>query len=131
MKISPSTYLFVVAGAIAIGLIGLAVFKDKAPSAFTPLAQCMTKNGAKMYGAWWCPHCEEQRRAFGNAFSDINYIECSPNQTRVMSPFCQQEGIKGFPTWRFADGTELGGEQTVETLAQKTGCEASLPPKTP
>ncbi|MFQ5851026.1 MAG: vitamin K epoxide reductase family protein [Candidatus Binatia bacterium] len=29
------------------------------------LAEHLTKGGAKFYGAYWCPHCENQKRIFG------------------------------------------------------------------
>lgn len=34
---------------------------------------------ARMYGAYWCPHCHTQQELFGKeAFSAITYIECDP-----------------------------------------------------
>lgn len=76
-----------------------------------------------MYGAWWCPHCSNQKALFGSAFKYINYVECSPNNTKTMSVQCKNDGITGFPTWVFADGSQLGGEQTFAALSAKTGCE--------
>jgi hypothetical protein len=127
MKITSSTYLFAITGLIAIGLIVVALTQERTPSPYAPLAKCLTEKGAKMYGTWWCSHCERQKLMFGSAFADVNYVECSPNRTRETAQACLDDGIKGFPTWRFADGTELNGEQEPETLAQKAGCESSLP----
>jgi len=43
------------------------------------LAKHLTATGAKKYGAFWCPHCYEQKQLFGSeAFAEINYFECDP-----------------------------------------------------
>ena len=35
--------------------------------------------GAKMYGAFWCTHCYDQKQDFGmEAMSDFPYVECYP-----------------------------------------------------
>ncbi|HEY9888334.1 MAG TPA: hypothetical protein V6D02_08030, partial [Candidatus Obscuribacterales bacterium] len=35
------------------------------------LAQHLTAQGATMYGAFWCPHCADQKELFGEAVDDI------------------------------------------------------------
>ncbi len=80
-------------------------------------ATCLTENGAEMYGAYWCGHCQDQKKMFGSSFAKINYIECTIDEQK-----CDDEGIEGYPTWKFADGTALGGSQSFTTLALKTGC---------
>lgn len=84
-------------------------------------AKCLTENGAKMYGAFWCPHCTEQKEAFGNSWEHITYIECSkPDKTQT--EFCSQAGIASYPTWEFADGNREVGKLEFSVLAEKTGC---------
>lgn len=122
-KLNSSSILIIFAGIIAVGLIALAVMGNQTPAGAEELAECMTENGATMYGAWWCPHCEAQKELFGKAFDNIHYVECSPGGTRTMSQECQDAGIEGYPTWEFADGSRLGGERTLQELAEKTGCE--------
>src|SRR5271157_3119677 len=39
-------------------------------------ARCLTERGVKMYGAWWWPHCIEQKEAFGASFEYAAYVEC-------------------------------------------------------
>ena len=39
-------------------------------------ARCLTERGVKMYGAWWCPHCVEQKEMFGASFEYAPYVEC-------------------------------------------------------
>lgn len=85
-------------------------------------AQCISDSGAKFYGAFWCSHCGEQKQIFGSAKQYLPYVECSSADGRSQLEICNKEGIKGFPTWKFADGSELSGRQELETLAAKTSC---------
>ena len=85
-------------------------------------AQCLTAKGAKMYGAWWCPHCAEQKEMFGLAFHYVNYVECSEPGLRTENDACKQAGIKNFPTWQYPDGSRTEGNQPLSTLSEKTGC---------
>ena len=44
------------------------------------LAKRLKDAGAKMYGAFWCSHCHEQKEYFGSqAMRDFPYVECYPN----------------------------------------------------
>ena len=44
------------------------------------LAKRLQAAGAKMYGAFWCSHCHEQKETFGQqAMKDFPYVECYPN----------------------------------------------------
>jgi len=122
-KSASSTYLFVLAGVVFAGVIALAVVKGNTPSVYDDFAQCLTEEGTTMYGAWWCPHCENQKDEFGSAFDYVTYVECSPNGSKSMSQECKDDGIEGYPTWNFSDGSRLTGEQSFETLSDQTGCE--------
>jgi hypothetical protein len=86
-------------------------------------AKCLKTKGARMYGAWWCPHCEEQKEMFNYAFRFVNYTECSAEGQHAMNDTCKQAGIKGYPTWQFADGSRVEGPQPLDVLSQKTGCK--------
>jgi thiol-disulfide isomerase/thioredoxin len=87
------------------------------------LAQCLTKNGAKFYGAFWCPHCQATKVMFGTSASQLPYVECSTPDGRGQTDQCTQQGITSYPTWKFKDGTILQGEQTFAALAEKSGCK--------
>ncbi len=82
------------------------------------LAKCLTENGAVMYGADWCPHCNNQKEMFGDAVKYITYVECTEEQQT-----CVEVGVQGYPTWIFADGSSVAGAQQLSTLAATTGCE--------
>ncbi len=113
----------------AICFIVLAVFayfffvQSNKPGKNDALATCIANSGAKFYGAFWCPHCQNQKAAFGAASAKLlPYIECSAPNGKDMLPVCTEAGIQSFPTWVFPDGTRATGEQTLEYLAEKTSC---------
>lgn len=99
------------------------LYYRKPPSTLDSFAQCLTAKGMKMYGAWWCPHCADQKESFGYAFGYVNYVECSLPGQRTMNDTCKQAGIKNFPTWQFPDGSRTEGLLPLDVLAQKTGCK--------
>lgn len=122
MKSHSTSWLIGAAVLVAVGLIAFATFGNRTPATYDELAQCLTDNGAVMYGAWWCPHCTDQKKKFGNAFDKVNYIECSPGGSRTVSQECQDADIQGYPTWRFEDGSELNGTRELVELAAQAGC---------
>ncbi|WP_036488488.1 vitamin K epoxide reductase family protein [Myxosarcina sp. GI1] len=85
------------------------------------LAQHLTQQGAKMYGAYWCPHCQNQKQLFGKeASSQIDYVECDPSGEEPRPDLCQTAGIQGFPTWEI-EGKLYQGEKTLAELANLSG----------
>lgn len=125
MKKIPSTWiLYGAAMLVVIGLVGFVIFKQTATidPKMDAFAQCLSDHGVKMYGAWWCPHCKEQKALFGNAFSKIPYIECSQPGSNTMNQTCKDAKIEGYPTWEFKDGTRVSGQQTLLNLGKKAEC---------
>ncbi len=94
------------------------------PNQYDEVAKCITDAGTKMYGAYWCPHCQQQKKMFSKSWKHIHYIECAEGR-QGQTKECQDAGITGYPTWEFSDGTRISGEQNVETLARLSGCEMS------
>ena len=86
-------------------------------------AQCLTDKGAVMYGLYWCPHCEDQKKLFGTSFGKVRYVECGTVDHKEQ-PQCAQEGLVDFPAWRFADGERHAGGLSLPELSAKTGCAA-------
>ncbi|KAG0457009.1 hypothetical protein HPP92_022166 [Vanilla planifolia] len=84
------------------------------------LAKHLHSIGAKMYGAFWCSHCNEQKQMFGReAARLLDYVECYPDgvgKGRKMALECVIPGLEGFPTW-IIKGKVLSGEQTLQALA--------------
>jgi len=85
-------------------------------------AQCLTARQAKMYGAYWCPHCAEQKELFGASFQYVPYVECGQPGTRVLSASCLQSGIRVVPTWVFSGSEHHEGTLQLKALSEKTGC---------
>lgn len=119
---SSSFYLYAVAILVVISLIVFAVKQQSAPAEHDAFAQCLTDHGVKMFGAWWCPHCQKQKALFGKSFEKINYIECSSPGSQEMNQTCKDAKIEGYPTWEFKDKTRVSGEQTLEDLGKKAEC---------
>jgi thiol-disulfide isomerase/thioredoxin len=89
-------------------------------------AKCITDSGAKFYGATWCPHCQNQKREFGEAIDLIPYIECATENMRKQAKVCQEAKIESYPTWDFPDGERVLGEIDFRTIAEHTGCIAPI-----
>lgn len=87
------------------------------------LANHLTQQGATMYGAFWCPHCADQKELFGEAIDNVPYVECDPEGENAQPDLCVAKEIKGYPTWEI-NGEFYPGTQSLEELAQLSGFEA-------
>lgn len=110
--------VLIIAGVAALFYFGT----NRTPGKYDAFAQCLTSKGAKFYGAYWCPHCQNQKAMFGTSEKYLPYIECSTPNGQGQLPVCNDKNITGYPTWEFADGSRLSGEVPLKTLAEKTGC---------
>jgi hypothetical protein len=107
--------VIVVAAAYAIG-------RHRRASHLNAFAQCLSAKQVKMYGAYWCPHCADQKEMFGSSFQYVTYVECGIKGSRAEEPVCLQAGIKRFPTWQFSDGERKEGLTQLKALGEKAGC---------
>ena len=144
---------------LILGIIGGVIVNKNTgsskPGQYDALATHLKGVGAKFYGAFWCTHCQAQKKAFGSSAKLLPYIECSTADGSAQLQICKDEKITGYPTWKFAtpiiiqenqksavdpivtltknqDGTYtvpafsgITGEISPETLAQWTGFELS------
>ncbi len=79
--------------------------KKKSSSRAIAVAERIQKVGGKMYGAFWCSHCYNQKNELGiEASKYFEYIECDKEGVDNQFPLCRSKKIKGYPTW------ELNGE---------------------
>jgi hypothetical protein len=94
---------------------------------YDAFAQCLSDRGVKFYGAWWCPHCTEQKEEFGASIDQVPYIECGvKGDTRAKTQVCKDAGITHYPTWQFPPmGERVERVFSLEELRDRTGC--SLP----
>lgn len=109
------------AAAIAGGVWWMVSYQSD-PGKYDAFSQCLKDKGAVFYGAFWCPHCQNQKAMFGKSAKLLPYVECSTPDGRGQVPLCQEKEIKGYPTWEFADGSRETGEVSLAKLAEKTGC---------
>ncbi len=84
------------------------------------LANHLDETGATMYGAYWCPHCNDQKELFGAAIDQIPYVECAADGENAQPQLCQEKGIQGYPTWEIG-GEFYPGTKDLETLAELSG----------
>jgi len=89
---------------------------------YDSFAKCLNDNGAKMYGAFWCQHCQAQEKAFGSNWKFITYVECSTPDGTAQTPECAKAGIQSYPTWEFKNGGRQSGELSFDQLSQLSGC---------
>ncbi len=89
---------------------------------YDALAKCIGQSSTTFYGAFWCPHCADQKTKLGTGAQYLPYVECSLPSGSGQTQVCIDHGITQYPTWIFPDGSRLVGVQTPQTLAQKTGC---------
>ncbi len=97
-------------------------FRGERRGDFDAFARCLTEKGATMYGADWCPHCQNEKNAFGDSFRLVPYVEC-PDEPKL----CLEKGIEGYPTWILGNGKQLVGEQGMEKLSEESGCPLPTP----
>lgn len=92
-----------VAAVVIIALLPIG-YSDLIQSAEDPrlkaLAIHLQESGAKFYGAFWCPHCNDQKELFGASADRLPYIECTPDgRNGVLAFVCIRKEIRGYPTW--------------------------------
>lgn len=113
---------YIIFAIIVLVFAGLFAWYKFTPGPHDALAQCIANSGTKYYGAFWCPHCQEQKRVFSKSAKLLPYVECSTPDQKGQTQVCIDQGIETYPTWIFADGTRETGVKTTEYLAEKTAC---------
>jgi uncharacterized membrane protein len=104
------------------GIVAPAVTTTSGPAQLA-LVRHLREIGAKEYGAYWCPHCHDQKMLFGKeAAALIDYVECDPKGQNSRAQMCQAAAanVKGFPTWEIK-GQFYSGTQSLEKLADLSG----------
>jgi len=82
------------------------------------LAEHLTKEGAVMYNAYWCPHCHDQKEMFGKAAAEkLNLVECAKDGLDNKRDLCEAKGITGFPSWEI-NGKIDSGVKSLKELAE-------------
>lgn len=118
------TAIIWVIGILAFGgLVAWLIMTPGKPGKLDAFAGCLSESGAKFYGAFWCPHCQNQKALFGRSARLLPYVECSTPDGQSQLPVCRDANIGSYPLWEFSDGSRLSGNIPLETLSEKTSCE--------
>lgn len=85
------------------------------------LAIHLSETGAKFYGAYWCPRCQEQKALFKASAKRLPYVECSSGgRGSPLTAPCVANNIRSYPTW-IIDEQRLTGLQVPRALAGASG----------
>lgn len=85
------------------------------------LAEHLSRSGAVMYSAYWCPHCHEQKELFGKeATAKLKVIECAADGVNNQKALCDSKKLEGFPTWEI-NGKMDSGVKPLARLAELSG----------
>ena len=75
------------------------------------LAMHLDENGARFYGAYWCPACQRQKEIFAASAERLPYVECTPQgRNGPLSLDCEDARISDYPTWT------IGGRRVTGVL---------------
>jgi uncharacterized membrane protein/glutaredoxin len=93
------------------------------------LAEHLSRSGAVMYSAWWCPHCHDQKQLFGKeAAARLTVIECAADGRNSQKALCDSKKLEGFPTWEI-NGALDPGVKSLQQLASLSGYQGTPPPR--
>lgn len=113
-----------IAAATVVAVLGLAhggLLQGREDPRLQALATHLDESGAKFYGAFWCPNCQQQKRLFGASAERLPYVECTPGgRTGALALACVSADIQGYPTWIIA-GERYQRVLTPEELARLSG----------
>ena len=93
------------------------------PEQLTGLANCLTGKEVRFFGTAECPWCIRQKELFGEAAEFLPYIECTPGiATEQEIAMCEEANVGGVPDWRFPGQEPVTGMQSIERIAELSGC---------
>lgn len=111
-------------GVVVVVLLGVlhayysGLFQPAEDPRLKALATHLDESGAKFYGAFWCPKCDEQKELFEASAHRLPYVECTPDgRNGVMALACVMKDIQGYPTW-IIDGERYRGVLQPRELAR-------------
>ena len=84
-------------------------------------AKFLSDNNIKMFSAYWCPHCHDQKQLFGKkAVKELTIVECAKDGKDNQYELCREKEIQGFPSWEIK-GEIFSGVKDLNDLAIITG----------
>jgi hypothetical protein len=122
---SPKRRRVAIFALLAVTAISLAYYLDhRSQHKHDAFARCLADRGVKMYGAWWCPHCQEQKEMFGASFEYAPYVECGiKGDLHGEAQVCKNQNVMHYPTWQFPPtGERVERVFPLQELSDRTGC---------
>jgi len=115
----------IVYGLLTAAAFGLAYYLgNRSQHQHDAFARCLSQRDVKMYGAYWCPHCIEQKEKFAKSFEYVPYVECGvKGDLHAQAQVCKDENVKHYPTWQFPPtGERVERIFSLQELSERTGC---------
>ncbi|MFZ2523301.1 MAG: thioredoxin domain-containing protein [Minisyncoccia bacterium] len=118
-------------GILVLALIIWVIIAQRGSNKYDDFAKCIAnpEKGVTFFGAFWCPHCQTQKKRFGSSERHLPYVECSTQDGRSQLQVCKDAGITTYPTWEFATSSiatstyRIVGEIELTDLAERTLCQ--------
>lgn len=76
------------------------------------IAAALKAKGITLYGRTGCPHCENQAKEFGEAFDEVDYVDCGKTPEK-----CQ--GLSGVPAWKKDGEVIASGHIPLAQISKK------------
>jgi uncharacterized membrane protein len=116
-----------IAGLVASGITYFMQAGGGASEDYTEVVQCLNQKGVIYYKSVRCSNCRRQEKLLGEAYLQLNAVECHPEGEDPRPEFCFDKGISKTPTFLLEDenGMEtdrLEGLQQVESIAIFANC---------
>lgn len=113
---------WIIIGVAVVLTLGGVVWYASQPGQYDEFATCIQQSGTTFFGAFWCPHCQEQKAMFGKSAAKLPYTECSTPDGQGQTQICIDNKIESYPTWQFKDGSRKTGVLSFADLSTFTGC---------
>jgi len=85
------------------------------------LAVHLGESGARFFGTYWCPNCQQQKALFEASAERLPYVECTPGgRGGPVNPACVANEVTNYPTW-IIRGSRHTGVISVAELARLSG----------
>lgn len=85
---------------VALQIVHSGLLQGREDPRVSALATHLDETGARFYGAFWCPTCQEQKRLFGASAERLPYVECTPSgRNGPVAMACVAADVSGYPTW--------------------------------
>ena len=81
-------------------------------------AKCLASKDVVVYGAYWCPHCQNQKKLFGERVP-ICAVCRSILRKRQNAP---QRALMDIRLGYSRNGSRIAGEMSFQELSDKTVC---------